>query len=67
MRAAGLVDTRRSGREVLYEARPEALRQPADWLTDHAAAWSRRLGDLKQRAEATATTNPGRTGAGQSH
>lgn len=51
MRAAGLVDTRRSGREVLYTARADGLREPTDWLTAHAAAWRRRLQDLKTRAE----------------
>lgn len=52
MEAAGLVGTRRSGREVLYEVRVEGLQQPTAWLTEHATAWRRRLRDVKSRAEA---------------
>lgn len=52
LQSAGLVDTRRSGREVLYQVRAEGLQQPTAWLTDHAAAWRRRLRDVKARAEA---------------
>ncbi|SDT05284.1 ArsR/SmtB family transcription factor [Microlunatus soli] len=51
MEAAGLVGTRRSGREVLYEVRAEGLQQPTEWLTEHANAWRRRLRDVKSRAE----------------
>lgn len=51
MQAAGLVDARRSGREVLYAVRADGLREPSDWLTQHAAAWRRRLRDVKNRAE----------------
>lgn len=52
MEAAGLLDTRRSGREVLYQVRADGLQQPTDWLTEHATAWRRRLRDIKSRAEA---------------
>ena len=48
---AGLVEVRRVGREVRYSVRPEALAEPQHWLADAASAWSRRLVDLKERAE----------------
>jgi DNA-binding transcriptional ArsR family regulator len=34
-----LVSRRRSGRQVLFSVRPEALSAVADWLTARAAAW----------------------------
>lgn len=47
----GLVTSRRDGREVLYEVRPEPLVTTADWLSRVAAEWDARLLDLKRRAE----------------
>jgi DNA-binding transcriptional ArsR family regulator len=48
---AGLVSGGRTGREVLYELRPDRLQASARWLDELAGAWDRRLGDLKRRAE----------------
>jgi DNA-binding transcriptional ArsR family regulator len=48
---AGLVQARRSGREVLYAVRVDGLRASADWLIAAAAAWDRRLQSIKTLAE----------------
>lgn len=48
---AGLLRSRRTGREVLYVVRPDALTRQARWLEDVAAAWDRRLADVKAAAE----------------
>jgi DNA-binding transcriptional ArsR family regulator len=48
---AGLVTSRRSGREVLFSIRPGQLAEAASWLTDRAGAWQRSLQALKQAAE----------------
>ncbi len=52
--AAGLVTSRRVGRQVLFSVRPGALAGPASWLTDRAGAWHRSLQALKQAAESGA-------------
>jgi len=49
--AAGLVSSRRSGREVLYAVAPRQLAATARWMADLAARWDRRLADLKRMAE----------------
>jgi DNA-binding transcriptional ArsR family regulator len=49
---AGLVTGGRTGREVLYQVRPQPLDASARWLADLAAAWDRRLAPLKRAAEA---------------
>jgi DNA-binding transcriptional ArsR family regulator len=51
LEGVGLVRTRRTGREVLYVVRPDALIRQARWLDDVAAAWDRRLADVKAAAE----------------
>jgi DNA-binding transcriptional ArsR family regulator len=51
---AGLVDSRRQGREVRYAVRPERLDAAAEWLTRVAAEWDDRLGAIKRLAEASA-------------
>ena len=51
LEGAGLLLTRRTGREVHYLVRPDALARQARWLDDVAAAWDRRLADLKAIAE----------------
>lgn len=51
LESAGLVSGGRSGREVLYRVRPEAVETSAQWLTDLAASWDRRLSMLKRIAE----------------
>ncbi|WP_370943752.1 ArsR/SmtB family transcription factor [Amycolatopsis sp. cg5] len=51
LESAGLVSGGRSGREVLYRVHPEAIETSAQWLTELAASWDRRLGKLKRIAE----------------
>jgi DNA-binding transcriptional ArsR family regulator len=58
---AGLVASRRAGREVLFRVRPEGLRAAASWMTDLAGAWDRRLLRLEEVAEAA---GPGEPAAG---
>src|SRR5918996_1987115 len=48
---AGLVESRRRGREVRYSVRPEPLEAAARWMTGLAADWDRRLAALKRLAE----------------
>jgi DNA-binding transcriptional ArsR family regulator len=48
---AGLVESRRQGREVLYSVRPEPLESAARWMAALAADWDRRLAALKRLAE----------------
>ena len=48
---AGLVQGVRSGREVLYSARPDPLDACARWLADLSAVWDRRLAALRDAAE----------------
>ncbi|MER6995869.1 metalloregulator ArsR/SmtB family transcription factor [Streptomyces sp. NPDC000410] len=50
--AAGLVSGGRVGREVRYAVRPAALDATARWMAALAAAWDRRLADIKRVAEA---------------
>jgi DNA-binding transcriptional ArsR family regulator len=51
---AGLVDSRRVGREVRYAVRPERLDAATGWLARVAAEWDDRLGAIKRLAEASA-------------
>lgn len=51
LEGAGLLQSRRSGREVHYLIRSDALALQARWLDDIAAAWDRRLADVKAAAE----------------
>lgn len=51
---AGLVDSRRVGREVRYAVRPERLDAASEWLARVAAEWDDRLGAIKRLAEASA-------------
>jgi DNA-binding transcriptional ArsR family regulator len=48
---AGLVESRRSGREVLFTVRPGPLDSAARWLAGVASEWDRRLAALKRLAE----------------
>ncbi|HEY8582583.1 MAG TPA: metalloregulator ArsR/SmtB family transcription factor [Capillimicrobium sp.] len=48
---AGLVESRRAGREVRYAARPERLHDAARSLDAVAAAWDARLARVKRLAE----------------
>lgn len=49
---AGLVQGRRSGREVRFTVRPERLDATAQWLAAVASAWDARLAAIKRIAEA---------------
>jgi DNA-binding transcriptional ArsR family regulator len=57
---AGLVDGRRSGREVRYTVRPEHLDVAARAMAKVAARWDQRLDAIKRAAESAA-----RAGASQ--
>jgi DNA-binding transcriptional ArsR family regulator len=48
---AGLVQSRREGREVRYEVRPERLDETARWMAQLASRWDDRLAALKRLAE----------------
>ena len=48
---AGLVESRRRGREVRFTVRPERLDAAARDLADLAAAWEARLAAIKRMAE----------------
>jgi DNA-binding transcriptional ArsR family regulator len=48
---AGLVEGRRTGREVLFSVRPEPLSAASRWLATVATEWDRRLAALKALAE----------------
>ena len=48
---AGLVGSRKVGREVLYSPRSERLEATARRMSELAAAWDARLGALKRLAE----------------
>lgn len=48
---AGLVTSRRDGREVLYQARPERIGDAADRLSEIADGWESRLEAIKRIAE----------------
>jgi DNA-binding transcriptional ArsR family regulator len=48
---AGLVESRRRGREVRYTVRPERLDATARWMAGVAAEWDARLAAIKRLAE----------------
>jgi DNA-binding transcriptional ArsR family regulator len=49
---AGLVRRHKQGREVLYQVEAERVNEAARAMADLAAQWDRRLGTIKQLAEA---------------
>src|SRR5580704_6589345 len=52
LEAAGLVVTRRHGREKLHFLNPVPIRLVHDrWVSKYAAPWAEALGDLKTRLE----------------
>lgn len=51
LQQAGLVESRRAGREVLFSVCPDGLTRAASWMTTLAETWSDRLQMLKQIAE----------------
>jgi len=48
---AGLVDSRKQGREVRYSVRTEQLQATARWMARLAAEWDQRLASIKRLAE----------------
>jgi DNA-binding transcriptional ArsR family regulator len=46
--SAGLVRSRRSGRETLYELQPAPLEEAATWISEVGAEWDDRLARLRQ-------------------
>jgi DNA-binding transcriptional ArsR family regulator len=46
--SAGLVRSRRSGRETLYELQPAPLADAADWIAEVGAEWDDRLARLQR-------------------
>jgi DNA-binding transcriptional ArsR family regulator len=60
---AGLVDSRRLGREVRYAVRPERLDAATEWLARVAAQWDERLGAIKRLAESSAASEERAKGA----
>ncbi|WP_307857031.1 ArsR/SmtB family transcription factor [Pseudarthrobacter albicanus] len=51
LKAAGLVESKRSGKQVLYSVRREPLDQTAAWLASAAKLWDTRLAAIKRAAE----------------
>jgi DNA-binding transcriptional ArsR family regulator len=48
---AGLVTSRKQGREVLYSLRPDRIDAAARWMAAKAAEWDTRLQAIKRLAE----------------
>jgi DNA-binding transcriptional ArsR family regulator len=48
---AGLIESARAGREVLYSVRSGELDRSAAWLRELAAGWDARLASIKDAAE----------------
>jgi DNA-binding transcriptional ArsR family regulator len=51
LREARLVQSRRQGRETVYELRPEPLTDAARWMDEVGGEWDRRLGKLRRSLE----------------
>ena len=51
LEGAGLVESERAGREVLYSHRPGKATQAADWLQELNRAWEQQLQLVKAAAE----------------
>jgi DNA-binding transcriptional ArsR family regulator len=47
--AAGLVEPRREGREVIYRPTPEGSRPATQWLTASSDRWQKRLSSLNEK------------------
>ena len=65
LREAGLVESRREGREVRFELRPVALTATAEWMADVAAQWDNRLriiAEIAETAQIEAQLDAPRTG-----
>jgi len=48
LRTAGLVKDRRAGRNVYYQATPQALRPLFDWMALYAARWQQSFDRLEK-------------------
>ncbi len=59
LRAAGLVTSERSGRDVRFSFHAEPLDVAVDWITRVGSDWDRRLAALRTRAEAGGPAGPG--------
>jgi DNA-binding transcriptional ArsR family regulator len=57
MTGAGLLSSQRDGREVQYQAQPDAMEPALEWMAHAGAAWDRRLDRLRRRV------TPGEPGA----
>lgn len=51
LRAAGLVEPRRQGRETLYRLKPEPLDSAAAWIVRVGGEWDARLERLRRLVE----------------
>lgn len=51
LEAAGLIVSRREGRETRYAPQPQRLAEAGDWLAEVGAQWAGTLGRLKGHAE----------------
>lgn len=52
LKAAGVVDSRKFGRDVRFGLRPAVLTSTARWIEEVAVQWDHRLAALKAIAEA---------------
>ncbi len=55
---AGLVDSRRDGREVHYRATPEPLADAVEWMLGTGVRWDRRLERLRSQVEGAQSRPP---------
>lgn len=53
---AGLVESRREGREVVYRVEARTVERSAEWLEELGRAWAKRLLSIKAAAEAEPAT-----------
>jgi DNA-binding transcriptional ArsR family regulator len=53
LRQAGLVASRRAGRERIYRIRPERLKPIADWAGQYERFWKRKFDSLGEFLERT--------------
>jgi DNA-binding transcriptional ArsR family regulator len=51
LQSAGLLESERTGREVLYRHKPGTAESAADWLSELDRAWEEQLNMVKAAAE----------------
>src|SRR5262245_41532746 len=61
---AGLVESRREGRETRYELTPQPLAGALDWMADVGGKWDARLGRLRKHLGAKRISGGSRSGGG---